>query len=225
MKNLLKKLHAIQCKVRAVAKDEDTKTNYNPNGFKYVSGDKIIGYIRPVMDELGVILKSEVLSVANQTQEYTTSKGNVKREVFTSITMKMTWIDTETGESMECLWAGNGMNDWDKGFGSAVTYAIRYFLLKQFLVSTDEDDVDAIIRPEGKEIVKKQDAEPVAKPRPEKPWLDEGTENWSKVIDFINKGGDVSKVYKKYRVNKEVEAKLKSIEAAIKTVSNQINKQ
>jgi hypothetical protein len=211
MKHLLKKLHEIQCKVRAVAKDEDTKSNYNPNGFKYVSGDKIIGIIRPLMDEHKVILKSEVLSVSNQTQEYTTSKGNVKKEVFTSITMKMTWIDIESGESMDCMWAGNGMNDWDKGFGSAVTYAIRYFLLKQFLVSTDEDDVDAIIRPDGKE---KSNVAPAAlqpaHPDP-RPWLDESSENYTKVVAHIQKGGSIEDVYKKYRVNKEVKAKLTAI--------------
>jgi hypothetical protein len=213
MKNLLKKLHAIQCKVRAVAKDEDTRNNYNPNGFKYVSGDKIIGFIRPLMDEHGVILKSEVISVSNQTQDYTTSKGNPKKEVFTSITMKMTWIDVESGESMECMWAGNGMNDWDKGFGSAVTYAIRYFLLKQFLVSTDEDDVDAIIRPDGKEKADKS-SKPAASPQTpakEKPWLDESSENYAKVVAHITKGGSIDDVYKKYRVNKEVKAKLTAI--------------
>jgi hypothetical protein len=123
--NLLQKLQAIQSKVRAVAKDNDTQSRFNPNGFKYVSGDKIIGIIRPLMDEYKVILKSEVLAINNSVQQYTTSKGATKNEVLTNISMKMTWIDTETGEREECMWGANGMNDWDKGFGSAVTYGIR----------------------------------------------------------------------------------------------------
>ena len=36
----------------------------------------------------------------------------------------------------------NGQNDWDKGVGSAMTYAERYFLLKYFHIATDEDDID-----------------------------------------------------------------------------------
>ena len=34
------------------------------------------------------------------------------------------------------------MNDWEKGLGSALTYAERYFLLKYFHIATDEDDID-----------------------------------------------------------------------------------
>ena len=34
------------------------------------------------------------------------------------------------------------MNDFEKGIGSAATYAERYFLLKYFHIHSDEDDVD-----------------------------------------------------------------------------------
>lgn len=40
------------------------------------------------------------------------------------------------------------MNNWDKSLGSAITYAERYFLLKQFHIATDKDDVDAPKTPE-----------------------------------------------------------------------------
>lgn len=212
MKNVIKKLHEIQKKVRAVSKDEDTKSNYNPNGFKYVSGDKIIGVIRPLMDEHGLILKTEVVEIVNSIQEYTTARGTNKKEVLTSIKMKMTWVCVETGEVMECMWAANGMNDWDKGFGSAVTYGVRYFLLKQFLVSTDEDDVDAIIRPDGMEKSNSKGA-PSKENEKSKPWLDEGSDNYQKVVDYISKGGSIDDIYKKYRVNKEVKEKLLQIKS------------
>lgn len=56
--------------------------------------------------------------------------------------MRFTWIDCETGERDENLFGANGQNDWEKGLGSALTYAERYFLLKFFHLSTDEDDID-----------------------------------------------------------------------------------
>jgi hypothetical protein len=56
--------------------------------------------------------------------------------------MRFTWIDTEIGEKDENLFGANGQNDWDKGVGSALTYAERYFLLKYFHIATDEDDID-----------------------------------------------------------------------------------
>jgi hypothetical protein len=56
--------------------------------------------------------------------------------------MRFTWIDCETGEKDENLFGANGQNDWEKGLGSALTYAERYFLLKYFHIPTDEDDID-----------------------------------------------------------------------------------
>ena len=45
--------------------------------------------------------------------------------------------------------AANGMNAFDKGLGSALTYAERYFLLKTLHIATDEDDVDALVKDEA----------------------------------------------------------------------------
>lgn len=56
--------------------------------------------------------------------------------------MQFTWIDCETGETDVNLFGANGQNDWEKGLGSALTYAERYFLLKYFHIATDEDDID-----------------------------------------------------------------------------------
>ena len=56
--------------------------------------------------------------------------------------MRFTWIDCETGEKDENLFGANGQNEWEKGLGSALTYAERYFLLKYFHIATDEDDID-----------------------------------------------------------------------------------
>ena len=56
--------------------------------------------------------------------------------------MRFTWIDCETGEKDENLFGANGQNDWEKGLGSALTYAERYFLLKFFHIATDADDID-----------------------------------------------------------------------------------
>jgi hypothetical protein len=51
------------------------------------------------------------------------------------------------------------MNEFDKSAGSAITYSQRYFLLKFFLIATDEDDVDAIVR----EYMDSQPSQPAPK--------------------------------------------------------------
>jgi hypothetical protein len=157
--NLLQKLHDIQEKVSGLGKDKDTKSQYNPNGFKYVTGDKVISAIKPLMNTHKLILKQEVISMENQPITYVNSKGNNKTEVLTSMHFKFTWIDTESGEREECLFAANGMNEFDKSAGAALTYSQRYFLLKFFLIATDEDDVDAIVR----EYMDNQPAQPAPK--------------------------------------------------------------
>ena len=56
--------------------------------------------------------------------------------------MQFTWIDCATGDKDVNSFGANGQNDWEKGLGSALTYAERYFLLKYFHIATDEDDID-----------------------------------------------------------------------------------
>ena len=144
--NLYQKLHKIQCQVMGLGKDKDGQN------FKYVSGTKVLDAIKPIMNEYGIILKQEIISIDNVRQDYQTSlsqdketkvwSGKPKSEILSKVMMKFTWIDVETGEKDENLFGANGQNDWDKGVGSAMTYAERYFLLKFFHIATDEDDID-----------------------------------------------------------------------------------
>jgi hypothetical protein len=132
---IYEKLLTIQKRINGLGKD---KATYN---YKYVTGDKLLGEIKPMMNDLGLLLKQEVLSIENTRQDYSTSKGS-KSEILSKIMMRFTWVDVESGEKDENLFGANGQNDWDKGVGSALTYAERYFLLKYFHIATDEDDID-----------------------------------------------------------------------------------
>ena len=62
------------------------------------------------------------------------------------------WIDSEDGETISQEWASTGCNGLDKGFGSALTYGERYYLLKLFHIQTDTDDVDAIAKVRDKDM-------------------------------------------------------------------------
>ena len=133
--NIYQKLLVIQQKINGLGKDKST---YN---YKYVTGDKVLGEIKPLMNELGLLLKQEVISINNSRQDYITKSGQ-KSEILSKVMMRFTWVDSETGEKDENLFGANGQNDWEKGLGSALTYAERYFLLKYFHIATDEDDID-----------------------------------------------------------------------------------
>lgn len=134
--NLYQKLALIQSEVKGLGKDKDG------HGYKYVTGSKVLDFIKPLMIQHGIILKQEIVSIENVRQDYTLKNGNNKSEILSKVMMKFTWIDCETGDKDENSFGANGQNDWDKGVGSALTYAERYFLLKYFHINTDEDDID-----------------------------------------------------------------------------------
>jgi hypothetical protein len=141
IKGIYKKLITIQQKINGLGKDKDTKTDKNPSGYKYVTGSKVLENIKPLMNELQLLLKQEIISIENTRQDYATKYGT-KSEILTKVLMRFTWIDCESGETDVNEFGANGQNDWEKGLGSALTYAERYFLLKYFHIATDEDDID-----------------------------------------------------------------------------------
>ena len=134
--SLYKKLLTLQQAVVGLTKDK------KGNSYDYVSGDKILGIVRPQMDKLGLLLTVDVLRAEYARQDYQTKNG-AKSEMFCTLELKFTWIDTDSGETLSNQWASSGMNGFDKSLGSALTYGERYFLLKFLHIATDKDDVDA----------------------------------------------------------------------------------
>jgi len=164
------KLLNIQKAIKGLKKDKKSNT------YEYVTGNKLLSFIKPLMDEYGLILKQEVLSIDNERMDYKTGIGTQyekpKSEILSKVMMRFTWIDCETGETDVNLFGANGQNDWEKGLGSALTYAERYFILKYFHIATDEDDIDNPDRkPEAKEVVEPKqqpNAEPKNIPTPKR---------------------------------------------------------
>lgn len=195
--NIYKKLLEIQKEVKGLSKD---KKSHN---FEYVTGNKLLSFIKPLMDKQGLILKQEVLSIDNERQDYKTKYGE-KSEILSRVMMRFTWIDCETGEKDENLFGANGQNDWEKGLGSALTYAERYFLLKFFHIATDEDDIDNPDRQTKKPI----DTTPTGKKIRKLPHLKEGSKEWSNCVAALRDGFTISDIEKKYQISGILQAKL-----------------
>ena len=177
--NIYQKLLSIQQKINGLGKDKQA------NNYKYVTGDKVLSEIKPLMNDLGLILKQEVLSIENTRQDYKTRNGE-KSEILSKVMMRFTWIDCETGEKDENLFGANGQNDWEKGLGSALTYAERYFLLKFFHIATDEDDIDNPDRVKTP-AVEKPSTPPIT-PSTALPRLVIGSEKFIKAVDYLKNG-------------------------------------
>ena len=189
--NLYQKLVEIQKTVRGLGKDSSAQT------YQYVSGAKVLDRIRPKMDELGVLLVQEIDEIDNERVDYAVKSGS-KSELLSKVTMTFTWIDAESGEKLPVKFGANGMNNWDKGLGSALTYAERYFLLKFFHIATDEDDVDAL-PPRGNE-------EPLPKT---KPVFDSSHPYWQKSLDLMVAGkGSIAELQKTFTIPAHVETQI-----------------
>lgn len=197
--NLYQKLLEIQKHVIGLGQDAKT---YD---YKYVSGSKVLSHIKPLMNQYGLLLKQELIGIENSRQDYVTAKGISKSEILSTCSFKFTWIDVDTGDKDENLFAANGQNGWDKGVGSAMTYGERYFLLKFFHIATDEDDIDNPDRDNNK-----PDNQPTGK-SDNRPELKEGTTEFHAAIKWLKEqpaDGEpkrqISTIEKKYRLSKEI---------------------
>ena len=182
--NIYKKLLVIQKELKGLAKDKQG------NNYSYVTGNKLLDFLKPIMNEQGLILKQEVTKVETERNDYTTAKGSNKSEILYKVWQKFTWIDTETGDKDENEFFSAGQNDWEKGLGSALTYAERYFLLKYFHIATDEDDIDNSER-KAKEEEKIKADEIDLKGKLEKElldFIDNDIDKFNAILSSLNKG-------------------------------------
>ena len=132
--NLYEKLLEIKKKVPYL---KDDASGY---GFQYASPEKVLGAINPLLNELKVIILPSVTNVC--TERVKDAKG--KEETLYNVSMNFRIIDCEDAEKCITLgWHGAGCNGDEQGYGSALTYGLRYFLLDIFQIPTGKDDPDA----------------------------------------------------------------------------------
>ena len=132
-KNILKKLNAIFQEVGEVKKDGLNKA-FN---YAYVTEAQLKRVLQPLLKKYGVIFK---LDVVEQKIDFS---GKMP---LTLITVRYTFFDTESGESLEGTFCSQGSDTGDKGVFKAVTGAIKYILSSVFLIPTggdpEEDEED-----------------------------------------------------------------------------------
>ncbi len=143
--NIYEKLLEIRKKVEVIKKDKSG----DGIKYKYVNEEQILISIKETMNELKLLLIPNIEKGTTQTKElaYENNQGKQKKEVITQADMTYTWYDIETGEKLETSWAMFGQNaSASQSFGSGLTYANKYYLLKFFNIATTDDDPDKVIQ-------------------------------------------------------------------------------
>jgi len=137
--NLYQKIIEVRKSIGKLSKD---KEGYQ---FSYVTGDQILHKIKDKMNELQLILQPSTQSGEWARHDYVNSKGKEKIDFLVWGQGSYTWINAENPEEREVVpfaYFGQQGDDMSQAYGTALTYAERYFLLKYFGLPTDEDDPD-----------------------------------------------------------------------------------
>lgn len=108
------------------------ETGYNSHfKYKFATHADVSDLVREALAEQGVAFFPSMDSYEKQ--------GNT-----TICQWTMRFIDGETGEVADARWYSEAQDNQDKGFNKAASFAVKYYLLKTFLISTgDEPDPDA----------------------------------------------------------------------------------
>lgn len=146
--NIYQKLAKIRKPVEVLQKN---KSGY---GYKYVTEDVILSKITGLMGKLGVSLVPNIAKGTMKVEPYgytktkSTKNGDIYEErvneILVSCDMEWHWVNNENPEDRVVVpWAMVGQqSDASQAFGSGLSYASRYFMLKYFNVATSDDDPD-----------------------------------------------------------------------------------
>ena len=128
--------------------------NIDGYGYKYVTEDVILSKITGLMDKLGVSLVPNIVGGTTSVEPYSYTKTKSTRdgkiyedrvnEILVHCDMEWHWVNNDKPDDRVIVpWAMVGQqSDASQAFGSGLSYASRYFMLKYFNVATSDDDPD-----------------------------------------------------------------------------------
>ncbi|MBN2006454.1 MAG: ERF family protein [Anaerolineae bacterium] len=109
------------------------KLGYNENfNYNFATESDIVDAVRGLMAEAGLCMFVSMENVERTAMK--TSRGN--DTTHTAITLQISICDGDTGVCWISSWRGEAQDNQDKGIPKAATSAVKYFLLKTFLIST-----------------------------------------------------------------------------------------
>lgn len=126
MQTVYQKVLNVMASVDSVAKNgRNTFQKYD-----YVTEADILAAIRGSLIDNKLLILPSVKEVRHDTRG---------ESAFITLLMEFTVVDAETGESFVSPFVGTGEDKGDKGAYKALTGAMKYFLLKTFLIPTGDD--------------------------------------------------------------------------------------
>lgn len=175
---LLKKILSISEEVGIIQKDK----NNTFHKYKYASEHAIKTALKPLFIRHQIVTKFDV--VENSINNYGDSTQAI-------VSVRYSFIDAETGASINGEFTGEGVDKGDKATYKAITGAIKYILTSNFFIPTGDD-------PEGDDDTDKNPTKKV-------PVADQ--QRLKNEIDEINKTKsieDLKEIWERYQSSKHV---------------------
>lgn len=159
-KSLVKKLVEVMASVETVEK----RGWNNFNQYHYATEEDILKAVRQGLAERNVFVLTSI-----EEKGVTNVQGKEKVKTITHVRTKHTFLDGDTDERLEVFGYGQGQDEGDKGGYKAITGAMKYFLMKNFLMPTGDDpEIESGEKPKAP-VRKAAAPRPVTRPRGEAP--------------------------------------------------------
>jgi len=142
--NLTKAVIQVMIAVKGI--DKTANVGVGNNGYKGVADQEVKKIIGDAMEKNGLAIFpigiEESCEVAEWEESY---NGQAKRKQQIFVKAKTTYLLAhESGEFIQIVGYGHGIDSQDKAPGKATTYALKYALLYTFMVATGKiDDADS----------------------------------------------------------------------------------
>ena len=125
-RNIYQRILDVMCDVKYVQKDG--RMHKDAGGYKFVSHDAVMAAVRPALVKHGIVVISTVADIQQD--------GN---RTMVKMLVRFVCADDPTRSYVEVLYPGYGIDKQDKGPGKAISYAVKYALLKTLCLETGED--------------------------------------------------------------------------------------
>ena len=139
--NLYQRISAVMQDVKRLQKDKQVGSG--SYAYKAMSEEKVITTLRTAMIEHGLVIFP--VEQAHTLVDYTRHgrNGEATTVSISTVDVKYKLVNIDNPAEFEILASsGTGVDPQDKGVGKAMTYSMKYALMRAFLIPTGEDPDD-----------------------------------------------------------------------------------
>lgn len=150
MKNLTTKINKILAEIGTLQKAGENAYH----GYKYFSEAQLMTEMRKHFVKHKLVFTTSIVSQENKEVSRTTKSKGEHFQCLTTVSTEHTIFDTESDDTLVIRGIGQGIDEGDKAVYKAITGAVKYALMKLFMIS---DHQDAEADPASDSFVAKED--------------------------------------------------------------------